>query len=186
MSETLKLRTTAFGGFAKQDVVDYIEQSARQHAAQLNALRTELKQAQERVATLEGEQARADALAERCEMLAARVDALSPLEAEVAALRAQVEEYRPNAEAYLRLKDKVADIEMDARDRAAKMLKEAEEESAAKRAQAQALLDQVMAEYTRVGVSANSAITDVISKLTELRASLAGLTALQQEQTKDE
>ena len=29
MSETLKLRTTAFGGFQRQDVVDYIEQSAR-------------------------------------------------------------------------------------------------------------------------------------------------------------
>ena len=41
MSETLKLRTTAFGGFQRQDVVDYIEQSAREHAAQLNALRRE-------------------------------------------------------------------------------------------------------------------------------------------------
>ena len=39
-----------------------------------------------------------------------------------------------------------------------------------------------MSEYSRVGASANSAISDVICKLTDLRASLASLTALQQDQ----
>ena len=80
MSETLKLRTTAFGGFQRQDVVDYIEQSAREHAAQLNALRAELKQAQESLATLEGEKARADALAQ-APFCAPRADAADELRA---------------------------------------------------------------------------------------------------------
>ena len=76
--ETLKLRTATFGGFQRQDVVDYIESTAREHAAQLNALRAELKQAQEKADALEGEKARADALSQRCEGLAARVDELAP------------------------------------------------------------------------------------------------------------
>lgn len=185
MSETLKLRTTAFGGFARQDVVDYLEQNARQHAAQLNELRAQLKAAEDRAAALEGEKARADALAERCELLAARVEELEALEAEVVTLRAQVAEYKPHAEAYLLLKDTVADIELSTRNRCAQMVKETEDECAAKRAQAQELLDRVMAEYSRVGASANSAITDVICKLTDLRASLAGLTALQQGHSDD-
>lgn len=181
MSETLKLRTTAFGGFARQDVVDYIEQSAREHAAQLNALRAELKAAQEKLSVLRGEQLRADAMSQRCDALSRRVEELEPLEEEVVSLRAQVEELKPQAEAYVTLKATLADIELDARTRAAQLVSAAEEEAEAKRRQAQALLDQVMAEYTRVGTSANSAITDVICKLTDLRASLAGLTALQDE-----
>lgn len=179
MSETLKLRTTAFGGFQRQDVVDYIEQTAREHAAQLNALRAELKQAQEKLAALEGEKARADALAQRCGDLSARVDALAPLEGEAEALRAQVEEYRPQAETYRELKDRLAGIELDAQTRAAQLLHQAEEEAESKRREAQALLDRVMTEYSRLGTSADSAITDVICKLTDLRASLSNLTALQ-------
>ena len=181
MSETLKLRTTAFGGFARQDVVDYIEQSAREHAAQLNALRAQLKAAEEELTTLKGEKARADALAERCGQLSARVDALEPLEAEAAGLRAQVEELRPKAEAYVGLKATLADIELDARARAAQLVSQAEEEAASKRDQAKALLDQVLREYARVGSGADSAISDVICRLTDLRASLAGLSALQKE-----
>lgn len=179
MSETLKLRTTAFGGFQRQDVVDYIEQSAREHAAQLNALRAELKQAQEALTTLEGEKARADALSRRCDALSVRVDALSPLEKEVESLRTQVEQYRPQAEAYRELKDRLAGIELDAQTRAAQLLHQAEEEAESKRREAQALLDRVMTEYSQLGTSADSAITDVICKLTDLRASLSNLTALQ-------
>ena len=52
--ETLKLRTATFGGFQRQDVVDYIESTAREHAAQLNALRAELKQAQEMASIYSG------------------------------------------------------------------------------------------------------------------------------------
>lgn len=181
MSETLKLRTTAFGGFQRQDVVDYIEQSAREHAAQLNALRAELKQAQASLATLEGEKARADALAQRCDALSQRVDALAPLEEEVKSLRSQVAEYQPQAQAYQELRDRLAGIELDAHTRAAQLVHEAEEEAAEKRSQAQTLLDQVMAEYSRVGTSADSAITDVICKLTDLRASLSHLSALQEQ-----
>ena len=47
MSATeLQFRTSAFGGFHKQDVLSYIEASGREHAAQLEAVQKELETAQ--------------------------------------------------------------------------------------------------------------------------------------------
>ena len=169
MSGTLKLRTTAFGGFQRQDVVDYIEQSAREHAAQLNALRAELKQAQEVSGHPGGEKARADALAQRCEALSSGWTPF-PLGEEVESLREQVAEYQPQAQAYQGAQGPAGGH------RAGRPHpgRPADPRGGGggcrpKRAQAQALLDQVMTEYSRVGTSANSAITDVICKLTDLR-----------------
>ena len=141
MSETLKLRTATFGGFNRQDVVDYIESTAREHTAQLNTLRAELKDATEKLTVLEGEKARADALTERCATLTARVDELAPLEQEVETLRGQVETYRPQAESFAALKDTVANIELDARTRASQLVQEAETEAQAKRRKAEQLGD---------------------------------------------
>ena len=41
-------------------------------------------------------------------------------------------------------------------------------------------LDEIMQEYSHVGSTANTAITDVICKLTDLRASLSRLGELEQ------
>ena len=181
MSETLKLRTAAFGGFNRQDVVDYIESSAREHTAQINALRAELKDAQDRLTAMEDEKARADALTERCNALSAQVEELTPLQQEVEQLRAQVESYRPQAEAFCSLKDTVANIEMEAHTRANQLVQNAEKEATAKRQKAGEMLDQMMSEYGSVGQKANASITDVICKLTDLRASLASLGQLQEQ-----
>ena len=115
-----------------------------------------------------------------CEDLAARVDELAPLEDEVKELRAQVEEFKPQAEAYADVKSKLADIELEAHARSAQVVKQAEEEAAGKRLEAQAMLDEIMQEYSHVGSTANTAITDVICKLTDLRASLSRLGELEQ------
>lgn len=185
MSESLHLRTTAFGGFHRQDVVDYIESTSQAHAAQLNALRKDLAAAQASAQSLTGEKARADALSERCNTLSARVDALEPLEAEVETLRRQVELFRPQAEAYDEIKDTLADIELDARARAAQILKEAEDAAAAKRTEAQALLDQILGEYSRTGQSAETSLAEVIDRLSSIRTSLSHLQQLQSKLTEE-
>ena len=107
------------------------------------------------------------------------MDELAPLEQEVETLRGQVETYRPQAESFAALKDTVANIELDARTRASQLVQEAETEAQAKRRKAEQLLDELMQEYSTVGQKANTAITDVICKLTDLRASLANLGELQ-------
>lgn len=179
MTDTLHLRTAAFGGFNRQDVVDYIETTSQAHAAQLNAMRKDLADAQETAKSLSGEKARADVLNERCEALAARVDVLEPLEAEVEDLRRQVELYRPQAETYAEIKDTLANIELDARARAAQIIKDAEDAATAKRTEAQSLLDQIMGEYSRTGLSAEETISEVIDRLNTIRTSLSNLQQLQ-------
>ncbi len=185
MEMTLKLRTAAFGGFHRQDVVNYIESSTREHAAQLNALRAELKQARDELEELSGVQARARELSEQRDALARQVEALSPLEEEVAALRTQLEqaqaraeEYRPQAAAYARLKNTVAEIELDARTRSAQIIAEAEAEAGEKRAAAQALLDRITGEYATVGGNAGTAINGIIDQLSQLRSCMDQLTRL--------
>ncbi len=186
MSETLHLRTAAFGGFHRQDVVDYIESTSKAHAAQLNAMRKDLAEAQASAQSLAGEKARADALNERCDELTARVDELEPLAAEAEELRREVERYRPQAETYAEIKDTLANIELDARARAAQIIKEAEDAAAAKRTEAQDLLDQVLGEYSRTGLSAEATIAEVIDRLNSIRTSLSNLQQLQTKLTDEE
>ena len=59
-------------------------------------------------------------------------------------------------------------------------LSRAEFEYAVPFEEAQAMLDEIMQEYSHVGSTANTAITDVICKLTDLRASLSRLGELEQ------
>ena len=63
MSATeLQLRTSAFGGFQKQDVLSYIETTNRAHAEQVEALKRELDEAERAKAAAEE---RADAACAR-------------------------------------------------------------------------------------------------------------------------
>lgn len=161
----LKFRTATFGGFHRQDVVEYIESNAKEHAAQLNALRTELAEARQRITVLEGEEARAIGLQDLNFALSARVDTLAPLEEEVAALRAEVEALRPQAEAYAGLKESMADIELEARARASLIRKDAEtaaaRTSADAEAEAQRVLAQAQAEAADIRARAEAEVSEI-------------------------
>ena len=60
MSATeLQFRTSTFGGFQKQDVLNYIETANQEHREKLEALRRELAEAQSAVSAAEQEAAAA-------------------------------------------------------------------------------------------------------------------------------
>ena len=44
MEDGFQFRTAAFGGFQKQDVMDYLERSAKEHAQKVAAIQTELEE----------------------------------------------------------------------------------------------------------------------------------------------
>lgn len=168
----LKFRTAAFGGFHRQDVVDYIESSAKEHAAQLNALRTELAEARQRITVLEGEEARANGLEDLNVALSARVDTLAPLEEETAALRAELDALRPQAEAYTSLKESMAEIELESRARASLIQKDAESAAAQIRADAEAeaqrIIAQAQAEAAGIRAQAEAEVAETKAQATEL------------------
>lgn len=134
MSENQQqFRSTAFGGFHKQDVLNYIDASVREHTGKVEALQKELEDERAARAALEGEKAALAAELEGLkETLAAQsADAerlsreveeknvrLAALEGEQSTLRARLDALEPDAEAFRKVKDRTAGIELEAHCRA--------------------------------------------------------------------
>jgi len=126
------IKTVAFGGFNKQDVVRYIEQAATEAASAQKALEDENSALRAHSDALTGE---LDELRAQMEALLAEKDALSaaltqeqqlreelePLRAtaEVAAqLQREIDSLRPDADAYAQFRERIGAIECEARKRA--------------------------------------------------------------------
>ena len=120
--EQYPIKSVTFGGFDKQDVIQYIEKAA---AAQ-KGLQEELNRLQEQLSALQKE---TDAQRMRIEELTAERKRLQDeLARETAArqelealkpLQAEVERLRPDAEAYAQFREQIGAIECEARKRAA-------------------------------------------------------------------
>ena len=130
--ENYPIKSVAFGGFDKQDVVRYIEQAAETAAAaqtalqaENDALRTKTEALQSELAAVRSQlaelTARHEALqAEYTRETAARqaLEPLKPLEDENSRLKAEAEALRPDAQAYAQFRERIGAIECEARKRA--------------------------------------------------------------------
>lgn len=133
--DNYSIKSVAFGGFDKKDVVRYIEQTSQQAAALQQELQSEIDTLRSSNAALSDEisalRAQLNEASERCiqmesalnqEVLARReLETLKPLEEEVSRLKAEAEVLRPNAEAYVRFRENLGNIECEARKRASDM-----------------------------------------------------------------
>ena len=111
-------KTALFGGFDREDVVNYIQQISRESQQRISALETENQDLQEHSRSMEAELntlrravlengAAADTCRQLQDQLARLQDQASQLQAETEGLRAQAAEYQS-------LKDHIADIEISA------------------------------------------------------------------------
>ena len=162
-------KTAMFGGFDRQDVVAYIEKTAREsgeRAAALERERDELA-AQREALTQEGETLRGEnqSLSERCAALEAalaeksaeedrlrgRVEALAGLESEAARLRGVEREYQTYrahmVDVELEARQRADEIGREAQERAEKLLRETEERCEALRARLRAELHRAAETY---------------------------------------
>ena len=138
--ENNTFKGSLFGGFNREDVIDYIKKTSAESTARIESLEGDIDKlcAQEQelrtqVSTLRGEndrltQEHSDAAAERDtlraaldtandELTALRAEA-EALRAENASLRAENDKLRPMAEQYSTIKEHLAGIELDAHQRA--------------------------------------------------------------------
>lgn len=125
-------KSAAFGGFDKQDVANYIEQTSREYAertalleqerdglrAENETLRRDLEAAR---AEAEEQSSRLKQQQTALEEAASRTARLAELQAQVEALTARVSELEPEAASYRQFRDRIGDIECDARSRAAEL-----------------------------------------------------------------
>lgn len=184
--ENNTFRSVTFGGFAKQDVVEYIERTSREAAQAQEQLRMEkeaLSQEAEslrtRVAELErSEKVLQDKVAgltrERDtlsgELDRARTDRqdLETARAEAESLRAETERLRPDAEAYAQFRERLGAIECEARKRAADL----EESTFARMEKA---VSAFRARYQEVSDAFDSTAVHVTGELRKVEVNLSQL-----------
>ena len=144
--ESNTFKSVTFGGFDKQDVIRYIENSAKEHAEELRRLQAETDTLRQNNDTLSAqnieltdkcEQLEAQLkaldtthqeqqsdllqLRQKAETLVAEADALRTKANSVEALYAEVNSLRADAEAYRQFRNHIGDIEFEARKRAAEL-----------------------------------------------------------------
>lgn len=157
--ENYSFKSVAFGGFAKQDVVRYLEQASAKAAAEreeleeeTNRLRKQAEERAERLAQLEEQVA---------ELTRERDELREKLESETAALR-------PDAEAYAQFRGRLGAIECDARKRADDM----EAETSALTRQA---LEEFRGRYQKLMSAFESAAGHVSGELRKIEVTLTQL-----------
>ena len=191
MNETeLQFRTAAFGGFQKQDVLTYLETSAREQAEKLSALQRELEEAKKGKAEAEekasAEEKRLSNLEEENKRLAAdladREASLSKLSAEradlaaqVAGLTQEVKKLTPAAASYEAIKDRTAGIELEAHGRAQAIEQEAQAKVKKTKAEMECWFGKLQSAYSRLRADLDATITHASGELDRVNQSLEGI-----------
>ena len=172
MDTVIQKFRSALGGFNRQDVQTYIEETAAAHRKELAQLQERLEQAEGRTAELEAalsgaELEKSGAAAEEAKVRASLETStrtlahlrgeLSQTESKLAVakkelerLQVQVGTLEPMAASYSQLKDRVATVELDAHRRAQDTVNQAQEEADRLRAETREWLDGVMAQYGKL------------------------------------
>ena len=149
--EPYSIKSVAFGGFDRQDVVRYLEQSARIAAEEKQSLLQEAEQLRQELeerererddlrAQLDAASAREEELREELRQETARreeLESLRSLEAENARLRSEAAALQRDADAYARFRERLGSIECEARERADALEANAAEKIRSKMAQFQ-------------------------------------------------
>lgn len=157
---------TAVRGFNRQDVQDYIEQLAAVHRQETAELRKQLEKSDRRIQELEEMASNIDAMAaelaqtrsalESADQMVSRLrgelsqaDAkLSVAKKEMERLQTQIAALEPLAAGYQEIRDRAANVELDAHQKAQAAVNEAKTEVERIRGDTRRWLSQVMEEYS--------------------------------------
>ena len=173
--ENYPIKGVTFGGFNKQDVIEYIGRVSQEAAAAQKALQEENDALREKLTSAEGE---AETLRRQVEQLRAELktertrretlESLEPLRAEVERLTAENETLRPDAEAYAQFRERIGAIECEARKRAADL----EDEANARMRQ---VVDQFRAQYQTLMSTFETTAAYVNGELRKVEVNLSQL-----------
>lgn len=166
MSEGIHpFRGTVFGGFRRQDVLDYLAKSQAEHEETVTRLQQELDTAKEQAQSSKGRleelekvsvEAQGDGVALSQQLSEVRTtlestqEELSAAQVEARELRTMVAQMEPKATAYTRLKERAASIELDAHERAQLTMEQAQAEIAILRQDCLRWMHGVQEDYSRL------------------------------------
>lgn len=187
-----QFRTATFGGFQKQDVMNYLERSAKEHAEKLAALQKELAQEKldrdgetqraaslaERVSALEEENRRlASQLADKADQLRRTEEEREDLQALNDQLQDQLDKVLPAATAYEAVKDRTASIELEAHGRAQAIEREGRERAQKHQDQVKEWFARTRQAYERLRSDLAAASAQLAQELDRAGRSIQDLTS---------
>lgn len=197
-------RSAMFGGFNRQDVLAYLENTAKEAAQQQQECWQKLEEAQ---AAADRQETELAALREQTGCLTEINDELrtrqAQLEAELSAsrderertareleaarreaeeLRAKVAALAPDAAAYTAIKDRTAGVELDAHRRAQAVQEESERQARQLRRRMEQWVQKVEREYDALRSEVESTVSHAADQLEKAGRSLEKVTALMGEQ----
>ncbi|MDF2838960.1 MAG: hypothetical protein K0S60_663 [Evtepia sp.] len=167
-------RGTTFGGFNRQDVLNYLSTAETEHEKVVAGLRAELDECQkgraedqlrleELEAKLSSETKRSVAVQDELDKAEAerqkKSNALKQAEEEMKLLRASIVELEPKALAYGRIRDRAAAIELDAHERAQLTLDQAKGEVSQIQEDCVSWMLEVQSGYNRLRTELNETFT---------------------------
>lgn len=159
---------TALGGFNRQDVQDYMDQMAAAHRGETEELQKRLDKAERRAQELEEAMPDAVGAVDEANRLRTELDSskraaarlrgeltqaecgLAAARQEIERLRGQVEILEPLAASYREMRDRAANVELDAHHRAREAVSEARAEADRVRADTRRWLASVLEQYDQL------------------------------------
>ena len=159
---------TALGGFNRQDVQDYMDRMAAAHRGEIEELQKRLDKAERRAQELEEAMPDAVGAVDEANRLRAELDGskraaarlkgeltqaecgLAAARQEIERLRGQVEVLEPLAASYREMRDRAANVELDAHHRAREAVSEARAEAERVRADTRRWLASVLEQYDQL------------------------------------
>lgn len=182
-----KFRSAAFGGFNRQDVMNYLEHSVKEQRqiqdelrAQLNQATDELKQTKEQLAQAQQQaqqfQFQSEQNAADSQKMQEQADLLAQLQGEVAQLRSRVAQLEPDAEAYAAIKERTSGIELEAHRRAQTIIDGAQAQADQVRRELATWLERVERDYFDLRAQVGNTATQATNELERVRQGLSNIT----------
>ena len=197
-------RSSMFGGFNRQDVLDYLESTAKTAAEQQQGLQLQLDEVRQtesdQTIELAARQGRIFRLEQENQQLLSQVEqlnlSLSALQAEnsknaaaltearreVEELKAKVTALEPDAMAYSAVKERTAGVELEAHRRAQNIQAEAEQQAKQLRRQMEQWVARVEREYAALRSQVESTVAHAADQLSRAGESLDQVNALMNQQ----
>ncbi len=161
--ETKNFKSVAFGGFDKEEVIQYIQKTAQENTdaqeallRENNDLRAENEALQKKLDLLLREQE--DSARKEAEELRGKIESLS----------AELEELRPQAQSYQEVRAQVGDIECQARRRASEL-------ESATTARLNALVSDIQRQYQDMAGAFGATAVQVTAELRKIEVGLSQL-----------
>lgn len=184
-----QFRTAAFGGFNRQDVLDYLASSALANQQQLQAVQEQLDQSRKELEESAAQKDEIQALQAQAEELQSQLaqakvreqeltKALEAAQQRVQQLDLRVTQLEPDAMAYAAVKERSAGVELEAHRRAQTIQEKAERDAQKARRQVEQWLKRMGREYDALCTQVETTVSHAASELEKAGAGLERLNEL--------